>query len=222
MGKDQASEIPYPDAGLVHGGADRLDLIRQTRVDQRIAVLLVQDQGQIEEALGVLRLPRDGQYIHTVGNPHASPPRPFLITDTQHTTPPWQCGSPGSSPLRSEHRSRALLVTLRFQPADSSRATRSLRSWICADWAANRRPSTSSPVDCPPTPPCNARSSTSWASSGAPSMGSRSSSPAVERPCTLRPCNMRPCTLRPCTLRPCTRRVCPPTDLTAFSALSRP
>ena len=45
VGEDYAPQVPHPYAGLDQRGADRLRLTRQAGVDQRVAVLLVQDQG---------------------------------------------------------------------------------------------------------------------------------------------------------------------------------
>ena len=52
VGEDYAPQVPHPYAGLDQSGTDYLRLTRQARVDQRVAVLLVQDQGQVEVAVG--------------------------------------------------------------------------------------------------------------------------------------------------------------------------
>ena len=70
VGEDYASQIPHPNAGLAQGRADRLRLTRQPRVDPRAAVLVIEDRGQVQEALGCPRTPRYGQDINTVGNPY--------------------------------------------------------------------------------------------------------------------------------------------------------
>ena len=40
-------------------------LARQSSIDKRVAVVLIEDQGQVQEALGSPRTPRSGQDINT-------------------------------------------------------------------------------------------------------------------------------------------------------------
>ena len=70
MGEDYAPQTPYPYTSFPQSGAYRLRMARQPRIDQRGASLLVQDQGQVQEALGCPRTPRYGQDINTVGDPY--------------------------------------------------------------------------------------------------------------------------------------------------------
>src|SRR5215218_3580729 len=73
VGEDYAPQVPHAHAGLGQGAADRPRLTRQPRLDQRVAILVIEDQGQVQEALGLPRTPQYGQDINTVGDPHRSP-----------------------------------------------------------------------------------------------------------------------------------------------------
>src|SRR5215211_2871429 len=78
VGEDYAPQVPHPYAGLGQGGADYLGLTRQACVDQRVTVLLIHDQGQVEEALRFLWTSWYRQDVHTVSNPHSSPLRLYF------------------------------------------------------------------------------------------------------------------------------------------------
>jgi hypothetical protein len=73
VGKDYAPEISHSYAGLEQDGADRLRLIRKACIYQRVAVVLVHDQGQVEVTVSILWAPWYGQDVHVASKPHSSP-----------------------------------------------------------------------------------------------------------------------------------------------------
>jgi hypothetical protein len=90
VGEDYAPQVPHAHAGLDQGAADRPRLTRQPRIDQRVAILVIEDQGQVQEALGLPRTPRYGQDINTVGDSHRSPLGPYILTAAvRDITLPW-------------------------------------------------------------------------------------------------------------------------------------
>ena len=83
-------QVPRPCTGFAQGRGDRLFLARQPGIDQRIAVLVIEDQGQVQETLGLPRTPRYGQDINTVGDSHRSPLGPYIRTAAvRDITLPW-------------------------------------------------------------------------------------------------------------------------------------